>query len=100
MELEYDNEQNGSSVNDVMLLFGEGKLLCEKFCQVIWLIILHIYERPFSAKLLTRIMVKRGCGVPVVERFVECDALRFRYDGRVIVAHENQGLAEHRVHLV
>ena len=45
-------------------------------------------------------MVKRGCGVPVVERFVECDALRFRYDGRVIVAHENQGLAEHRVHLV
>ena len=55
---------------------------------------------PFLAKLLTRIMVKRGCSVSVVERFVECDAVRFWYNGRVIVAHENQGLAEHRVHLV
>jgi hypothetical protein len=54
----------------------------------------------FKAELLTRIMVKRGCCVSMMERFVKCNALRLRYDGRVVVAHENQGLAEHCVHLV
>jgi len=48
----------------------------------------------------TRIMVKGGGDVPVVQRFVKCDALRLRHDSRVLIADKDQGLAEHLVNLV